>query len=106
LDGINGGLLRNGTGTGSHLALDLVAGLGNRFGRGQITDPPAGHGIAFGAAVDNGGTLFQVAELGDAFVAAHKIDVFVDFVRHDEHVRVPFEYGGQGSQFIPAVNTS
>ena len=48
----DGALLREGAGIRRAVALDGVDRLGDRFRRAEVTEPPAGHRVGFGEAVD------------------------------------------------------
>ena len=94
----------DGAGGGSDLSLQLVAGLGHLHGSTDETDTPARHGKTFRHAVNGNHLVFNEIELSNAFVTAHKIDVFVNFVRHDHHLRVFGDHFSDSTEFLLGVD--
>ena len=66
--------------------MQLVATFDNPFCTSDETDAPTGHGIGFAHTVDDDDALTDVFKLCNAFVAAHVIDVLVNFISN--HVNV------------------
>ena len=88
LHGTQGGALRDGTRGGRDLTLQFVASLGHIHGGADETDTPAGHGETFRHAVHRNHLVFDEIKLGNALVTAHEVDVLVNLIRHDHHLRV------------------
>ena len=103
LECCDGGFLCDGAGGGGDLALEFVAGFGDFFGGGDVADAPAGHGVAFGDAVDGDYAVADFGELCEAFAGAYVVDVFVDFVGDDDDVGVACDDVGEGAELLLGV---
>ena len=101
--GAYGGLLGDGAGGAGDLALEFVGGLGDDGGGGDEADTPASHSEALGNTVDGDDALLDLGELGDAFVLAHKVDVLIDFVGHNEEVLMFGDHLGDALQLFLGV---
>ena len=65
LHGLDGGILAHG-GRGHDAVLVQLHNLGHQLpGRAEVTQPPAGHGIGLGEAVDHDGALIHAGDSGD-----------------------------------------
>ena len=105
-EGFAGGFLRNAAGPRGVLTLQLAGGPGQPQRGGQEANAPAGHGVGFGDAIDDGHAVAQHGEGGDAGVAADVVDVLVDLVGDDDHLRVTRQDVGQGLQLVVAVDAA
>ena len=86
--GFFGGFLCDGTGARRVLSLQFVRRLGDPQRRGNESDTPARHGVCFRYAVDDYNPLFYLGELCDACMFPYIVDMFVDFVRQYDDVRM------------------
>src|SRR5262249_53086603 len=70
------------------VALDGIDGFGDRFGRGEITQTPAGHGVSLGEPMhDYSMLVMRLRKAGHAGMLRAVIDqLLINFVAHDEHV--------------------
>ena len=97
------GLLRYRARTWCVLALQLVDSLHQPFGTCYETNAPTGHGVCLWYTVHDDYTIVYFCELGDAFVLAYIIDMFIDFVGNDVHLRMLGQNFGQSLQFFLAI---
>lgn len=72
--------LDEGGGVGDGVGEDPVHPLHHLLGPCQIAEPPAGHGVALGEAVDGDGPLLHPGEGADAEVILAVDDLLVDLV--------------------------
>ncbi|OPY56027.1 MAG: hypothetical protein A4E51_00591 [Methanosaeta sp. PtaU1.Bin055] len=73
---------------GDGVGEDPVHPLHHLLGAGQVSQTPAGHGVALGEAVDGDGPLLHPGEGADAEVILAVDDLLVDLVREDQEVVV------------------
>ena len=72
--------------------------------RSNITQTVTGHGISFRQSIDDDDPVLQVLELCDALVLTHEIDVLIDLVGEDVHMRMTTEYLRQCRQFLQGID--
>ena len=97
--GLGCGGLRDGANAGGDLALDLVGGLHDGLGRGDVADTPTRHGIALGHAVDEDEAVFQEIELAHALVLLFVLDELINLVGDDDDLGIFLQDFGDGGQF-------
>src|SRR5271163_867733 len=85
---LDAAFLRERTGIARAVRLHGVNRLGNRFGRGKKTKPPAGHAPRFCKSVDNDRVLeMRGRKTRDAFYFCDVVkQMLVNFVAHDKDV--------------------
>ena len=86
------------------MALQLGNGLGEFERSSHETDAPPRHGVGFRHAVDHGNPVFHAGARGDRGMLADIVDVLVDFVGNNEHLRVAAEHFGQSFHFFGAID--
>ena len=104
LHGPQRGALRDGARGGRDLTLQLVASLGHIHGGADEADTPAGHGKTFRHTVHRDHLIFDKIELGNALMTAHEVDVLVNLVRHNHHLRVLGHHLSDGAKFLLGVD--
>jgi len=82
----DGAFLGEGSWVAGAMALNGVNGFCDRLGRGEKSEPPAGHAPGFGEAVDDNGVFVMGRrKAGDAFMGRAVVkQMLVNFVAHDE----------------------
>ena len=103
--GLHRCLLRDGAGGAGAVAEIVGNDLGDLVVGGHIADPPAGHGVGLGDAVDEQGTLLDLlTQRGKADELGVVIDqAVIDLVGDDVDVLLHADLG-QSLQLLPAVH--
>ena len=85
-DGSQSGVLGKGGGAADRVYEQMAHPFGEGGGHDAIAEPPAGHGIGFGKAVDDDRALEHAGQGGDGRDVAVVAEAGIDFVGHDPAV--------------------
>ena len=98
--GHDGGVLAGGGGAHDGALVDLGHSAEDGFRPAGVAQPPAGHGVALGKAVDHHRPLPHPGQGGDGHVPGPVGQLGVDLVRQDDDAGAP-QHLGHGLQILP-----
>ena len=104
IEGSHRSLLRDRTCTRSVLTLELVHRLCEGERSSHKTDAPTRHGISLRHPIDDGGALLHIGQSRDGSMLAHIVDMFVNLIGNDKHLRMLAKHFGKTFQFFKTVH--
>ncbi len=98
--------LRNRRRIGRRLRLDVFHRGDDRLRTATKADPPSGHRICLGYAIEDDGAIVQVGTYIDDVdeIVIVELDVLVHVVGGDQHLRMPAQHRAQRPQFVGRID--